>query len=165
MAKGKNTVAIVSDLATPVAAECGVRIWDVRFEKEGSIWYLRIIIDKDGGVDINDCENVSRKLDKILDKVDPIDQSYCLEVSSPGIERELVKKEHFDAFMGQEVLVRFIRPVENGERDFVGVLSSYDNGTVEVILAEDETMTFELNETSFVRVVDKYEYGGQTENE
>ena len=120
MAKGKNTVAIVTDLATPVAKECGVNVWDVRFEKEGSIWYLRIIIDKDGGVDINDCENVSRKLDKILDEVDPIDQSYCLEVSSPGIERELVKKEHFDAFMGEEVLVRFIRPVENGERDFEG---------------------------------------------
>lgn len=164
MAKGKNTVAVVEKLAAPVAAEYGVNIWDVRFEKEGSMWYLRIIIDKEGGVDINDCEKVSRKLDKLLDEADPIDQSYCLEVSSPGVERELVKKEHFDAFMGQEVTVRFIRPVD-GERDFVGVLSSFDDGKVTVMLDENEEMVFDLSETSFVRVVDKYEYGGQTENE
>ncbi|HAB01131.1 MAG TPA: ribosome maturation factor, partial [Ruminococcaceae bacterium] len=120
--------------------------------------------DKDGGVNIDDCERVSRKLDKLLDEADPIDTSYCLEVSSPGIERELLKKEHFEQFLGQEVWVRFIRAVD-GERDFYGVLTSYDNGTVTIRPTEDTEITFETNETSFVRVVDHYEYGGQTENE
>ncbi len=164
MAKGKNTVATVTELAAPVAAECGVRLWDVRFEKEGAGWYLRIVIDKDGGVNIDDCERISRKLDKLLDEADPIDTSYCLEVSSPGIERELLKKEHFEQFLGQEVWVRFIRAVD-GERDFYGILTSYDNGTVTIRPTEDTEITFETNETSFVRVVDHYEYGGQTENE
>lgn len=164
MAKGKNTVAVVHDLALPVAAECGVNVWDVRFEKEGAMWYLRVFIDKEGGVDINDCENVSRKLDKLLDEVDPIDHSYTLEVSSPGIERDLIKPEHFAAFMGQDITVRLIRAVE-GIRDFVGELKSFENDEVTILLDDDLTMTFKLNETSFVRVVDDFQFGGEKENE
>ena len=87
--KGKNTVTAVEELAAPIAEGLGLRIWDVRYLKEGSQWYLRVFIDKDGGVDINDCENMSRALDEPLDKADPIDGEYILEVSSPGIEREL----------------------------------------------------------------------------
>jgi ribosome maturation factor RimP len=164
LAKGKNTVAVVTELALPVAQEMGVELWDVRFEKEGAMWYLRVFIDKQGGVDINDCENVSRKLDKLLDEVDPIDHSYTLEVSSPGIERDLVKPEHFSAFMGQDITVRLIRAVE-GIRDFVGELIKFENDEVTILIDDDITMTFKLNETSFVRVVDNFEFGGKEENE
>ena len=83
MASGKkNTVGIVTDLVRPITDELGLDLWDVRFEKEGSIWYLRVFLDKEEGVNIDDCENV-RRLSPILDEVDPIAQSYTLEVSSP----------------------------------------------------------------------------------
>ena len=119
--KGGSTVAVVTALAEPIAAELGLRIWDVRFVKEGTMWYLRIFIDKDGGVDINDCEKMSRAIDGPLDEADPIEQSYCLEVSSPGIERELTKPEHFELMKGQSATVKLFRPVD-GEREITGEL-------------------------------------------
>ncbi len=164
MAKRKNTVAIVTEAALPVCESFGVNLWDVKFEKEGAMWYLRVFIDKENGVNINDCENVSRALDKILDEIDPIDMSYTLEVSSPGVERDLVREEHFKAFIGQDITVRLIRAVE-GIRDFVGELVSYEDGDITIKLDEDLSMTFKLNETSFVRVVDKFDFGGKKENE
>ena len=95
MASGKkNTVGIVTDLVRPITDELGLDLWDVRFEKEGSIWYLRVFLDKEEGVNIDDCENVSRRLSPILDEVDPIAQSYTLEVSSPGIGRDLRRHIH-----------------------------------------------------------------------
>lgn len=99
---GGNTVKIVTDLVKPIVDELGLILWDVRFEKEGSIWLLRVIIDKVGGVSVDDCEAVSRPLDKLLDEVDPIDQSYCLEVASAGLERELTKSWHFDECIGKK---------------------------------------------------------------
>ena len=162
MAKEKKvpTTVLVEALAKPVTEEYGVRIWDVRFEKEGSLWYLRIFIDKDVGVDINDCENVSRKMSDILDEKDPIEQSYILEVFSPGVERDLVKKEHFDAFIGSMINMRFIRPVE-GVRDFSGELVSADeNGNVTILIDEDVEMTFHMSETAFVRLQDDFDMGG-----
>jgi len=158
----KNTAAEISQLIRPTVEGFGLDLWDVRFEKEGSSWFLRVFIDKDGGVDINDCENVSRAIDPILDEEDPIDSSYCLEVSSPGIERELVKPEHFQKFIGELVHVRFIRPVEN-ERDFVGELLSFENGSCSIKLDDDLEMSFSLNETSFVKLY--YDFGGTQENE
>ncbi len=158
----KNTAAEISELIRPTVEQFGLELWDVRFEKEGSSWFLRVFIDKEGGVDINDCENVSRAIDPILDEADPIDSSYCLEVSSPGIERELVKPEHFQKFIGELVHVRFIRPVEN-ERDFVGELLSFENGSCSIKLDDDLEMNFSLNETSFVKLY--YDFGGTQENE
>lgn len=158
----KNTAAEISELIRPTVEQFGLELWDVRFEKEGSSWFLRVFIDKEGGVDINDCENVSRAIDPILDEADPIDSSYCLEVSSPGIERELVKPEHFQKFIGELVHVRFIRPVEN-ERDFVGELLSFENGNCSIKLDDDLEMNFSLNETSFVKLY--YDFGGTQENE
>ena len=93
-----NTVAVCTRLARPVAEELGLQLWDVRFVKEGADWYLRFFIDREGGVTINDCEEMSRRLDKLLDEADPIACSYCLEVSSPGVERELIRPEHFEQF-------------------------------------------------------------------
>ena len=89
--KGGNTVAAVWEIAAPVAEQLGLSIWDIRFQKEGVSWYLRIYIDKEGGVGITDCENFSRAVDGPLDEADPIEQSYYLEVSSPGVERQLTR--------------------------------------------------------------------------
>ena len=130
--KGKNTVSVVEGIAAPIAESLGLRIWDVRYLKEGSQWYLRVFIDKDGGVDINDCERMSRALDAPLDEADPIDGEYILEVSSPGIERELIRPEHFEAFIGADIMVKMIRPLEGIGKEFKGVLTAYDNGDVTI---------------------------------
>ena len=97
--KGGNTVAAVWEIAAPVAEQLGLSIWDIRFQKEGVSWYLRIYIDKEGGVGITDCENFSRAVDGPLDEADPIEQSYYLEVSSPGVERQLTRDEHFNGMI------------------------------------------------------------------
>lgn len=110
--KKPNTVEVVTALAKPVVEQMGLQLWDVRFEKEGASWYLRIFIDKEGGVTIDDCENLSRAMDQILDDADPISQSYYFEVSSPGIGRDLVRPWHFQRYLGQDVQVKLIRPVK-----------------------------------------------------
>ena len=93
--KKESTIEVAARLAQPLLEELGLVLWDLRFEKEGSLWYLRYFIDKEEGVTIDDCERFSRAIDKRLDAADPIDQSYTLEVSSPGIERELTKDWHY----------------------------------------------------------------------
>ena len=122
--KGAGIADSVRELALPIAESFGVRIWDVRFLKEGAEWYLRIFIDKDGGVNINDCENVSRAIDPILDEKDFISQNYILEVSSPGLERELVRDEHFEEYVGEDIKVRMIRPIDGISKEFCGVLTA-----------------------------------------
>lgn len=158
MAKSKkpSTVQVAADLAQPVLEELGLRLWDVRFEKEGSLWFLRYFIDKDGGVDIRDCEAFSRGVDQLLDQEDPIDQSYTLEVSSPGIERELTRDWHFETCLGQTIHLRLIRPVE-GIRDFVGVLVQYQNDELILQLDEEVEMTVHRSEASYVRLYYDYE--------
>ena len=119
MAKGGNTVGAVRAIAEPIAQSLGLSIWDVRFLKEGATWYLRIFIDKPGGVSIDDCVDLTHAINGPLDEADPIEQAYCLEVSSPGVERELTRDEHFAAYLDAPVKVRTIRPVD-GVRDFAG---------------------------------------------
>ena len=157
MASGKreSTTAAASRLAEPILRRMGLELWDLRFEKEGSLWYLRYFIDKEGGVTIDDCEAFSRAIDAELDAADPIDQSYVLEVSSPGVERELTRDWHFARSMGQEVAVRLIRPVE-GVRDFVGILTGYEGGRVTLRLSEEAEMTFERGEASRIRIYNDY---------
>ena len=101
--KSGNTVAAVAKLCEPFAQQLGLTIWDIRYVKEGSYWYLRIFIDKPEGVTLDDCEAMSRAINDPLDQLDPIDGEYCLEVCSPGIDRELVRPEHFEAFLGAVV--------------------------------------------------------------
>lgn len=131
-----NTVSAVWQIAQPIAESLGLTLWDVRFVKEGADWFLRIIIDKEGGVSIEDCEAMSRAIDKPLDEADPISQSYCLEVSSPGVERELIRPEHFAQMTGQPVKVKLIRPDENGERELCGTLGGLEDDAV-LLLGED----------------------------
>ena len=123
------TEQLVYDLAKPIADENGVDIWDVRFEKEGASWYLRVFIDKEDGINIDDCEAVSRPLSDILDEKDPISQGYFLEVGSAGLERELVRESHFKACIGSVVHVKMIRPLE-GIKEFAAELSGFTKETV-----------------------------------
>lgn len=128
--KGKSVISAVRELVTPYAQELGLEIWDVRYLKEGSQWYLRIFIEKDGGVDINDCENMSRAIDKPLDDADLIDNEYILEVSSPGVERELINDEHFEKYIGADIMIKMIRPIEGIGKEFKGKLTAYNKGEV-----------------------------------
>lgn len=130
--KGGVTVSKVRELCEPIVKDFGLSLWDVRYEKEGADWYLRIFIDKEDGVDITDCEKVSRAINTPLDELDPIENAYCLEVCSPGIERELVRDEHFMQFIGADIMVRMRRPVEGIGKDFCGVLKGYDDGMVTI---------------------------------
>lgn len=158
--KGGNTVEVVRALAEPIAAGLGLSVWDVRFLKEGADWFLRIFIDKPGGVGIDDCEAMSRAIDKPLDELDPIDQSYCLEVSSPGMNRELVRPEHFAAFLDSPVRVKLIRPREDGARTLDGTLKRYENGEIQLRADDGELLVLNLKDTASVRVLDDDFIGG-----
>lgn len=157
MAK-KNTAAIAEELAAPILEEMGLQLWDVVYEKEGSGWYLRYYVDKEGGIDINSCEAFSRAISDVLDEADPIDGSYTLEVSSPGIERALTRDWHFETLMGQQLLVRLIRPVE-GVRDFIGTLTDYRDSTLTLLLDEKTEMNVERGETAFIRLYNDFSGG------
>lgn len=153
MAKDSNTVAAVRAIAEPIAEKLGLQIWDIRFLKEGTGWFLRIFIDKDGGVGIDDCVEMSRALNDPLDEADLIEQAYCLEVSSPGVERELVRDEHFQKYIGEKVKLKTIRPVD-GKREFSGVLESYDGGLVTVRFEDESGLSLSKKEMSWIKLDD-----------
>lgn len=154
--KGGSTVKTVWEIAEPIAKNLGYELWDVRFEKEGADWFLRIFIDKEDGISINDCVDMSHAIDKPLDEADPIEQSYCLEVSSPGIERDLKRDSHFEKCEGEKIMVKLIRPVD-GEREFKGILGKYENGAFELSLEDGRTLMINKKETSYVKLDD---FGG-----
>ena len=140
----------VTELALPVVEEEGCTLWDVEYVREAGSWYLRIFIDKEGGVGIDDCERISRRLDPILDEVDPIPDSYIFEVGSAGAERELKRPGDFEAFMGHEVELRTYKPLD-GRKSFVGTLAGYQDGAVTLSMGA-ETQTFEKNQIALVRL-------------
>lgn len=153
--KGGVTVSKVCELCEPIVKGFGLSLWDVRYVKEGADWYLRIFIDKDGGVDITDCENVSRAINTPLDELDPIEGAYCLEVCSPGIERELVRDEHFEQFIGADIMVRMRRPIEGIGKDFCGVLTAYDGTNVTVTDHSGENeVTVNKKDTAWIKLDD-----------
>ncbi len=141
---------IVQELAKPVVEAQGCSLWDVEYVREGSDYILRVIIDKEGGVDISDCEAVSRALDPILDEKDPIPDRYQFEVSSAGLERALKRPEDFARFMGSPVTVKLYRPV-NGMKEIPAVLRGYEDGRVTVETGK-ETVTFEKSQVALVRL-------------
>ena len=133
----KNIAGVVSELIAPVAEELGYEIWDVEFLKEGTRRILRVTIDCEEGITIEDCEKMHRAIDPVLDEADPIESAYYLEVSSPGIERELRTDRHIEACMGCRVELRLYAPVD-GAKTFVGTLASYEGGCVTVETASGE---------------------------
>ena len=136
--------------ARPVVEECGCKLWDVEYVREGAQRYLRLYIDKDGGVDIEDCERIHRAVDPLLDQHDPIAESYCFEVCSAGLERALKRPGDFAQFMGSPILVKLYRP-RNGLKEIPGILRGYEEGRV-TVEAGKETITFEKSEVALVRL-------------
>ena len=121
----------VEALARPVIEDEGCELWSVEYVREAGSWYLRVFIDKDGGVGIDDCERISRRLDPILDEADPIPDSYVFEVGSAGAERELKRPSDFEKFMGSEVEVKLYQPYE-GKKSLVGKIEAYENGDITI---------------------------------
>lgn len=149
--KGGNTVKTVFALCKPLAEQQGVYIWDVQYVKEGSTWYLKILVDTDEGITVNQCEDFSRAIGEILDDADPIKDSYMLEVSSPGIDRVLTQDWHFDKLMGQDVEVNLIRPVD-GQKLFMGKLLGKDGDQIKIQISDDVEMEFSRKETAWIRL-------------
>ena len=140
----------VWQFAEPVVEEKGCSLWDVEYVREGGEWFLRLYIDKDGGVDITDCEAISRAVDPILDEKDPIPESYHFEVCSAGLERALKRPSDFEKFMGAKVLVKLYQP-KNGSKELKGELKAYENGDVTIAQAANE-ITLKKNEVALVRL-------------
>ena len=140
----------VAAFAEPIVAEHGCSLWDVEYVREGSDYILRLYIDKEGGVDISDCEAVSRAVDPILDEQDPIPGSYQFEVCSAGLERPLKRPGDFIRFLGSPVTVKLYRP-HNGLKELPGILRGYEDGKV-TIEAGKETITFEKSQVALVRL-------------
>ena len=154
LANGKKggVAEAVRAIAQPYAEQLGLTLWDVQYVREGGAWYLRILIDKPGGVGIEDCENLSRLLDGPLDADDPVPESYCLEVSSPGIDRQLTRPEHFAKYLGSQVTVRLIRPLPDGSRILTGRLVSSAGGEFVLAPKEGENVTVSRRDASSVRL-------------
>ena len=147
----KKVTEIVAELAAPVAAEFGCELWDTEYVREAGQWFLRLYLDKDGGVDILDCEAISRKVSDLLDEADPIESSYVFEVGSAGLERQLKRPSDFTRFMGEPVLVKTYQN-RNGRKEFAGKLAGYDNGAVLLDMGGEEPERFEKAEVALVRL-------------
>lgn len=148
-----NVVRLMETLAQPVADELGLTLWDIEFVKEGSAWYLRFYIDRPGGVTLDDCESFHRRIDPLIDEADPIQQSYFLEVSSPGTERALKKPEHFRQIAGSPVRVRLIRPDTDGARELTGVLKGLEQDEI-VLECADGERRIKRTATAFIHLLD-----------
>ena len=140
----------VEALARHIVEEQGCTLWDVEYVKEAGVWYLRLYIDKPGGVSIDDCEAVSRPVSDLLDEADPIEGSYTFEVSSAGADRVLRKPEHFAAYVDTEVEVKLYRP-HQGRKDWVGKLTAYADGSVTITAPQGE-LTFEKKDIAQTRL-------------
>lgn len=154
MAKKDTYEERAEALLVPIAQANGCEIYDVEYVKEGSEWYLRAYIDKPDGVDINDCENVSRAFSEKLDENDLIPDAYILEVSSPGLGRALKKDRHLEKSLGNEVEVKTYKPIEK-QKEFIGILKAYDKDTVTIGLEGNsgtKDMVFAKSDIAIIRL-------------
>lgn len=140
----------VWQFSEPIVTAHGCSLWDVEYVREGGAWFLRLYIDKPGGVDISDCEAISRAVDPILDEKDPIAESYSFEVCSAGLERTLKRPGDFAQFMGETVCVKLYKP-RDGSKEFTGTLTGYHDGAVSIECA-GKSYTFEKAELAQVRL-------------
>ena len=150
MSKRESYEAKCEQLLLPITQEFGVEIYDVEYVKEGSDYYLRAYIDKSEGVNIIDCENVSRALSEALDKEDFIPDAYILEVSSPGLGRSLKNDKHLQKSIGQKVEVKLFKPIDKC-KEFAGVLESFDEESI-TIMEENAPRTFNRAEIALIRL-------------
>lgn len=139
------------ELITPIIEQHGFELVDVEYVKEGSNWYLRVYIDKPGGITVDDCETVSRAFSDILDEKDYIEDAYVFEVSSPGLGRPLKKEKDFKRSLGEEVEIRTYRAIDR-QKEFTGILTAYDENTVTIEYEDETTQTFERSEIALIRL-------------
>ena len=139
------------EILLPIVEEYGFELVDVEYVKEGSNWYLRAYIDKPGGIGVNDCEAVSRRLSDILDEKDYIEDSYILEVSSPGLDRPLKKEKDFARSIGKDVEVKLFKAI-NIDKELVGILKAYDEDTVTLEMEDETEMQFKRSDIARIRL-------------
>ena len=154
MAKKQNVSEIVYNAVLPAAEELGLYLWDVVYLKEGPSWILRITIDKSGGVFIEDCEKLSRMIDPIIDEIDPIEEEYCLEVSSPGLGRILRTDRHLDMYKGKPIVLKLYNSVE-GSKEYKGTLVSYTASEIS-IRTDDSDMVISRQNIASAKADDDY---------
>ncbi|MGN0290629.1 MAG: ribosome maturation factor RimP [Lachnospiraceae bacterium] len=135
----------------PILEKYNFELVDVEYVKEGSNWYLRAYIDKEGGITVDDCETVAREMNEILDREDYIEDSYIFEVSSPGLGRPLKKEKDYVRSMGKELEIRTYRSI-NGSKEFYGILTDYDDKNVTIVTEEDEKLTFAKTDIALIRL-------------
>ena len=141
---------LVAELAAPAIAAQGCQLWDIEYVREAGQWYLRLYLDKGGGVDIGECQGVSRVVSDLLDEADPIEGSYVFEVSSAGAERPLKRPSDFAKFLGSPVLVKLYK-ARDGRKEFAGTLAGYEDGTI-LLTVGKETLSFPKNEVALCRL-------------
>lgn len=149
MAKRELYESQTEALVLPLIEKNHFELVDVEYVKEGSNWYLRVYIDKPGGINVDDCELISRALSDLLDEKDYIEESYTLEVSSPGLGRPLKKEKDYIRAMGKEIEIRLYR-AKDGCKEYTGILEAYDNDTVTIMT--EESITFQKNEIALIRL-------------
>lgn len=153
-----GVVSKVTAMTEPLLEGTDLLLWDVRFLKEGASWILRVVIDReDAPVSINDCVAISRKLSPLLDEADPIPQSYCLEVTSPGANRELTRPAHFAYYEGWPVNLKLYRPDEDGQREIAGILDSASDKEITITTEEGQNRTFDKKQIAAVHAIDQWE--------
>lgn len=142
---------MTENLMEPIVSELGFELVDVEYVKEGGSWYLRAYIDKPGGITVDDCEAVSRRFSDILDEKDYIEDTYIFEVSSPGLGRPLKKEKDFARSIGEEVEIRTYRAIDR-QKEFVGLLTAYDDQTVTITYEDETQQTFERSDIALIRL-------------
>ena len=150
MSKASTYEAKTEQLILPILERMQFELVDVEYVKEGSMYYLRAYIDKEGGITINDCEAVAREMNELLDREDFIPDSYTFEVSSPGLGRPLKKEKDFKRNLGEEVEIRTYRAIDR-QKEFVGILKSYDENTVTITYEDETEQTFDRKEIALIR--------------
>ncbi len=151
MANGKKIADVVTELLTPVINDLGYDVWDIEYVREAAEWFLRITIDSPDGIDIDDCEKVHRAIDPVLDEADPIEDAYRLEVSSPGLERDIRTDLHFEACIGEKIVCKLFTKLE-GKKEYTGRLCAYENKQI-VLDTEEGEVTIDRKLASKVRTV------------
>lgn len=146
-----NIETKVENLLKDVIQNLGYELYDVIYAKEAKDFYLRIIIDKETGIDLNDCEKVNDAINDILDEADYIKDQYFLEVSSPGVERVLRKQKHFQSQVGNEILVKLFKPLEK-QKEFTGILKSYSEEEL-ILTQDDKEIKIEVKNIALARTV------------
>ena len=151
MSKRETYEKRTEEILTSIAEQFAFELVDVEYVKEGSLWYLRAYIDKPGGIAVNDCADVSRKLSEIMDEEDFIEDSYILEVSSPGLGRPLKKEKDYARSMGKEIEIRTYRAIRK-QKEFIGVLENYDTDTVTITYEDGEQEIFQKSDIALIRL-------------